>query len=184
MNKKSLDFAYRISFYCIKLFHDGALLRLFVKPEEVLSSLGLKNGDTVFEPGCGPGFFTLGAANVVGEKGQIYAYDVNPYAIRYLKKKLKKQGRNNVTAEERNAADTNLPDQSIDFAFITGIPRAVGGFDKLMNEVSRVLKSGGTFAYRSHGGGIDGFGEDELKSWNFFAVSENDSSGFQIFKKK
>jgi len=184
MNKRNLDFAYKIAFQSIKIVHDGALIRSLVKPDKILSSLGLNKGDTVFEPGCGPGFFTIGAARATGNKGHVYAYDVNPYAIRYLQKKLDRQNVKNVTAEERNAASTNLPGQSIDFAFITGIPRAVGGFDKLMDEVSRLLKLGGILAYRSHGGDKKQFTEKEIKTWLLTPVPAMDSNRFKIFKKR
>lgn len=183
MDKKKSDLIYKISFRCIKIMHDGILIRLLVNPARVLTTLGLKRGDTVFEPGCGPGFFTVGAVQVVGDKGHVYSYDINPYAIQYLQKKLVRNDLQNVTTEERNAADTNLPGESVDFAFITGIPRAIGGFDKLMNEISRILKPGGLFAYRSHNKGKNGFTAKELESWQFVPVPEKNSNKFKIFKK-
>jgi ubiquinone/menaquinone biosynthesis C-methylase UbiE len=183
MNERDLNLAYKISFHCIKMMHDGMLLKLFIKPDRVLAALGLKEGDTVFEPGCGPGFFSIGAAQVVGDKGHICAYDVNPYAIRYLQKKLDKKQMYNVSAELCNAADSNLPDRSIDFAFITGVPHAVGGFDKLMDEVSRTLKIGGIFAFRSHGRGKTGFSPEKLERWQLIHVPEKDKDGFKLFKK-
>lgn len=183
MNEEKMNLAHKISFACIRMMHDGALLKAMVKPDNVLSELGLKNGDTVFEPGCGPGFFTVGASVVAGEEGCVYAYDVNPYAIRYLNKKLEKKGIRNVTVEERNASATGLLDDSVDFAFITGIPRAVGGFDELMQEVSRLLKPGGIFAFRSHDRGQSGFSTNELERWNLLPVPDKDCNRFQVFKK-
>ncbi len=183
MNEKQLNIGYKISFHSIKFMHDGVLIRSLVKPDKVLTGLGLKKDDVVFEPGCGPGFFTVGAAQVAGDKGHVFSYDVNPYAIRYLRKKLNRKGLNNVTAEVCNASDSNLPDESVDFAFITGIPRAVGGFNKLMEEISRTLKPGGIFAYRSHGRGKTGFTSKELELWQLVPVPEKDSNGFKIFRK-
>lgn len=184
MNETNMNLAYKISFHCIKMVHDGILIRSMVEPDRVLAELGLKDGDTVFEPGCGPGFFTLGAARLVGDGGWVYAYDVNPYAIRYLQKKLKNKGLQNVTAKERNAADTEMSKQSVDFIFITGIPRAVGGFDKLMDEVSRLLKPSGTFAYRVHGNGQKGFSDEELRKWQLVRVQEKDCNRFKVFYKE
>lgn len=59
MDKRKSNLIYKISFRCIKIMHDCILLRLLVKPEHVLSALGLKSGDTVIEPGCGPGVFSV-----------------------------------------------------------------------------------------------------------------------------
>jgi ubiquinone/menaquinone biosynthesis C-methylase UbiE len=184
MTAKNLDFVYKVSFACIKMMHDGMLLKLLVKPDKVLAALGLKNGDTVFEPGCGPGFFTIGAAQVVGDKGHVYAFDVNPYAIRYLQKKLDTVDMDNVTSALCNAAESNLPEQSIDFAFITGIPHAVGGFDKMMKEISRTLKTGGIFAYRGKRRPENKFSTQELESWRLMSIPEKKSNGFKVFIKE
>ena len=181
LDNKKLDLIYRIAFHSIKMMHDGPLLRLLVNPGSLLEDLGLRPGDTVLEPGCGPGFFSVGAAAAVGGEGRVYSYDVNPYAIRYLRKKLDRKGLRQVTAEARNAADSGLPDASVDFSFITGIPRALGGFDRLMNEIIRTLKPGGIFAYRGHGGGRSGFDPEELKSWQL--VSQGKVRGFAVFRK-
>jgi len=182
MNERQRDLVHRIAFHSIKMMHDGPLLRLMVKPERLLAQLGLRSGHTVFEPGCGPGFFSTAAAEIVGSGGQVYSCDVNPYAVRYLRKKLESRGLQNVvTAEVRNAADTGLAAESVDFAFITGIPHAVGGFDRLMREVSRVLKPGGIFAYRGHGRGKNAFSPGELEAWKL--VPEEKVRGFSVYRK-
>ena len=47
-----------------------------LKPEELLRSLGLRAGQTIADIGCGPGFFTVPAARIVGEDGHVYAADI------------------------------------------------------------------------------------------------------------
>lgn len=183
MQERQRGFVDRIAFHSIKMMHDGPLLRLLVKPERLLAQLGLRAGHTVFEPGCGPGFFSTAAAEVVGISGRVYSYDVNPYAVRYLRKKLESSGLQKVvTAEVRNAADTGLKAESVDFAFITGIPHAVGGFDRLMLEISRTLKSGGIFAYRGHAGVKEKFSPGELEAWKL--VPAEKVRGFSVYRKK
>ena len=43
---------------------------------EFLRSIGVDKGKTVADLGCGPGFFTLPLAELVGPTGQVYAVDV------------------------------------------------------------------------------------------------------------
>jgi len=183
MNERNRDLIHRIAFHSIKMMHDGPLLRLLVKPDRLLAQLGLRAGHTVFEPGCGPGFFSIGAAEAVGTGGHVYSCDVNPYAVRYLRKKLERRGLQRiVTAEVRNGADSGLPAHSVDFAFITGIPHAVGGFDRLMMEVARILKPGGIFAYRGHGGVKEKFSHEELETWSL--IPGKRVRGFALFRKR
>lgn len=44
------------------------------------------------EVGCGPGFFTIPAAEIVGGGGSIYAVDVHPAAIARVKKRVESGG--------------------------------------------------------------------------------------------
>ena len=149
------DRNFKISFSIIRFMHDNWLLRQLVDSAALLRSLGLKDGDTVFEVGCGPGFYTMGAAKVTGSEGTVYAYDVNPYAIRYVRRKVKNAGFDNVKVENKTATDTGLPDASIDFAFVVGVPHIVGGAQCLLDEIARVVKQGGLLAYRPSRGNKD-----------------------------
>jgi len=144
--QRSQDLNYRIAFRMIRAVHDGWLIHRLVDPVELLRTLGAKHGDRVFEIGCGPGFYTVGASTAVGSEGIVYAFDINPYAIRYLRKKLNKLGITNVIAEIRNANESGLPDASVDFAFLFGVPRVTGGVDQLIQEITRLLKPNGILA--------------------------------------
>ena len=77
------NFAFRI----ISRMHDNPFLPLFRNPDKLLKAAGLKSGQKVLEVGCGPGFFTIPAAKIVGEEGFVYAVDVHPLAIRRVKAK-------------------------------------------------------------------------------------------------
>jgi len=77
----------RIEFMFISIMHE-TLYGLFMKPEKLLVPAGIKKDQQVLEVGCGPGFFTIPAAEMVGEKGMVYAIDINPYAIKKVEKKI------------------------------------------------------------------------------------------------
>lgn len=152
----------RIAFACIRAVHDGWLMHRLVDPAEVLTGAGLRQGDTVFEIGCGPGFFTLAASQVVGPGGQVFAYDVNPYAVAHVQEKAAKLGLSNVTVRLANAAESGLPANSVDFAFLFGVPRIADGLCPLVAEVARVLRPGGTFTVRTKSRNSDDLQTDVL----------------------
>jgi len=132
----------KISFKMISFMHE-TLYGIFRDPVSTLESAGLAQGQSVLEIGCGPGFFTIPAARIVGNQGSVLSIDVNSVAIAHVKEKIAQSGLDNVRAERLNASDTGLPDSSIDLAFVFGLPRAEGGFEPLWKEVKRVLRPGG-----------------------------------------
>ncbi len=56
-------------------FLDNFIRRLFQNPKKIVGPY-IKPGDTVVDMGCGPGFFSIEMAHMVGETGQIFAVDL------------------------------------------------------------------------------------------------------------
>lgn len=54
---------------------DNPLRRLYQDPEKILSPL-ISVGDRILDLGCGMGFLTIPAADLVGEKGEVVAVDL------------------------------------------------------------------------------------------------------------
>ena len=48
----------------------------FIKPQNIVAQMGLKTGQTVADFGSGSGFYTLSAAQMVGNTGRVLAVDV------------------------------------------------------------------------------------------------------------
>ena len=135
------------SFKIISLMHDNPLLPIFRNSYRLLKAAGLKPGQKVVEVGCGPGFFTIPAARIVGEEGFVYAVDVHPLAIERVKEKIEKEGIKNVGPMLANASDTGLPDRSIDLAFLFGLRYIAGGLENVIAEIHRILKPGGVLSF-------------------------------------
>lgn len=51
---------------------------------------------TVLDFGCGPGGFSLAAANLVGPEGRVYAVDIHPLALEMVKRAARKLGIGNI----------------------------------------------------------------------------------------
>ena len=90
------------------LFHD--------KKGEVLLT-GIKRGNIILDYGCGIGFNTIPAAEIVGEEGTVYALDIHPLAIKSLEKKIKKKGLKNVKTILSDL-NTELPDEFVDIILL------------------------------------------------------------------
>ena len=75
----------------------------------VMDTLGILPGKSVADIGAGSGFFTVLAARRVGDRGTVYAEDINPEAIRYIDARLKKEGLHNVKTVLGKPDDPLLP---------------------------------------------------------------------------
>jgi 2-polyprenyl-3-methyl-5-hydroxy-6-metoxy-1,4-benzoquinol methylase len=70
---------------------------LFIRPKKVLGKINeIKNGASVLDYGCGPGSFTMAAAELVGEDGKVYAADIHPLAIHQVLKSASKKSLHNI----------------------------------------------------------------------------------------
>lgn len=77
--------------------HQGAFLldnwmrRILQPPHKILQG-HVKPGDTVVDLGCGPGFFTLPMARLVGPDGQVLAVDRQARMLDHVRRKADRQG--------------------------------------------------------------------------------------------
>ncbi|MBC8275885.1 MAG: class I SAM-dependent methyltransferase [Chloroflexi bacterium] len=136
-----------LAFWMISVMHDNPLLPIFRNPYKLLKAAGLKSGQKVLEVGCGPGFFTIPAAKIVGNEGLIYAVDIHPLAVERVKEKIEREGVENVKPVLGNASNTGLPDQSIDLAFLFGLRYIAGGLEDVISEMHRILKPGAVLSF-------------------------------------
>ncbi len=69
---------------------DNIFRRLFQNPQKIVGEY-VKKGDTIIDLGCGPGFFTIEMAKMVGPKGEVIAVDLQREMLAKLEKKAEKQ---------------------------------------------------------------------------------------------
>ena len=129
----------------ISLMHD-TFYGAFVNPYSLLTAAGLKQGQTVLEVGCGPGFFTIPAAKIVEADGHLYTLDFNPAAVERVKQKVEESVLTNIDVIHADAAKTGLPDANVDVAFLFGVLHSLKNLDTVLLEMHRVLKEGGIVA--------------------------------------
>lgn len=151
--------------------------RLFLPPSRLIKP-HVKEGQTAADLGCGPGFHTLALADHVGPRGKVYAVDVDPKAIRGLKKKADRRGLRNIETHIGSASDLGfIADGSIDFALSNGLlcSMAPKEHEAALAEMKRVLKPEGS-AYLSVAAG----------PWSYVDRAEWDKilEGFEVRWRK
>lgn len=66
---------------------DNFLRRLFQSPKKIVGPY-IKVGDTVMDLGCGPGFFTIEMAKMVGSPGNVIGVDLQKEMLAIVARKL------------------------------------------------------------------------------------------------
>ena len=79
------------------------------KPEEVLAGLGVAPGMSVADLGAGTGYFTVRLARAVGAEGKVFAVDVEPKLVGYLKARAERESLPQVATVLATPDDPKLP---------------------------------------------------------------------------
>ncbi len=134
--------------------------------EEEINLAGIGRGFYILDFGCGLGFNTIPAAKAVGKEGQVFALDFNKQAIKIVEKKISKNSLDNVKLIE-SSCDTGLGNKSIDLVYLHNTLPMIKEKQKVLKEITRVIKTGGKLSYMSRLGsrvyGEDTFSDSRLK---------------------
>lgn len=119
-------------------------LRRFIENPYSVVKRFVREGMVVADVGCGPGFYTIPIAEIVREKGKVYAVDANPKSIEVLKAKAVKRGLTNIIAKVSSASDLSfIPDSSVDFVLSKDVLCCMRDHEGAIKEISRILKPKG-----------------------------------------
>ena len=91
---------------------------VFDKKESIIQSLHIKPGMNIADIGAGTGLYTIPFAQLVGEKGIVYAVDISDDFIQNIKQRAKHHDLKNVVGHINNQKEIGLAQNSIDLAFI------------------------------------------------------------------
>ena len=77
--------------------------RKLLPANEILREAGVANGETVVDFGCGIGYFTIPALDIVGENGKVIAIDLSKERLEELKRRA--NGRKNLEIVNADSMD-------------------------------------------------------------------------------
>jgi ubiquinone/menaquinone biosynthesis C-methylase UbiE len=123
--------------------HDEAERRMWQNPEQILAEIGLKDGDTFVDVGCGEGFFTIPAARIVGESGRVHCVDVHGESIEKVKQRVQAEGLKNIVAKVARAEDTIFCEGYADVVFFGIDLHDFDNAPKVLANARRMLKPRG-----------------------------------------
>ena len=112
-------------------------------PQELLVEAGIRSAHTVVDIGCGPGFLTFPAAQIVGATGHVYAVDIEQKMIDLVSNEAAARGVIHISALIGSGTEVPLPDGSADFGICALVLHYSPDRDsrvKLLADARRVLR--------------------------------------------
>lgn len=121
---------------------DNKIRRWFQNPQKILGPY-IKEGMTVLDLGCGPGFFSLDIAQMVGDAGQVIAADVQEGMLQKVKVKIKDtELEDRITLHKCDKGRIAVSEQ-VDFILLFYLVHEVPSVSDLFNEIVAILKPKG-----------------------------------------
>ena len=121
---------------------DNFLRRLMHKPVKILRPF-IKEGMTVLDMGCGPGFFTAELARLVGEKGKVIAADLQQEMLDKMTLKASRFGLEKRVEPHKCQSESTGIDKKADFILAFWMAHEVPDQEKFIEEMKSLLNPGG-----------------------------------------
>jgi ubiquinone/menaquinone biosynthesis C-methylase UbiE len=157
---------------------DSGYRRRIQPPSQLIERSGIRKGMQVLDLGCGSGAFTTFIARAVGDKGKVYALDVQADMLKQLERKLsvpENRDIKNIKLIEGNAYELPFEDSSLDLVNMVTVLQEIPDRNKALQEVKRVLKPGGLFA-------VTELFPDPDYPWKSTTVKLGEAGGFVVDK--
>jgi predicted methyltransferase len=138
--------AYRLELLVIRL---RDLVR---SPAKVLLEAGARPGMIVLDFGCGPGGFSLAAAEIVGPKGRVYALDIHALALEAVRRATARRRVDNVQPVPASRI-ADVPGESIDMVLVYDvlhIDPQPDSAQEMLSAIHRLLKPKGVLSVGDH----------------------------------
>jgi len=116
---------------------------IFHLREEIVAAVGLKPGMAIADIGAGTGLFTLPFSNAVGEGGKVYAVEIARNFLEHIKARAARAKAANVETILATERSVELPDSSIDLAFICDVYHHFEFPQASLASLRKALKPGG-----------------------------------------
>ena len=113
-------------------------------PVEILNTIGVKKGIVVADLGCGPGFFTIPLASIVGPGGVVYAVDSDSDMLKHLRQNIEKSGLNEgvIRIVRADVSETGIPSHSVDLVLFVRLLHDIENKKLFLDEVRRICRPG------------------------------------------
>jgi ubiquinone/menaquinone biosynthesis C-methylase UbiE len=124
------------------------------RPDEIIRTMGLRDGDVVADLGCGTGWFARRLARAIAPTGRVFAIDIQPEMLDLMKGYLEKEGVTNVVPVLGASADPKVLPGTLDWVLMVDVYHELQEPKAMLARIRESLKPEGKVAlveYRAEG---------------------------------
>lgn len=133
---------------------------LWQKPDQIMDAVHVAERSTVADIGAGAGWFTIRLAQRVGPNGRVYAQDVQRLMLDAIKRRVQREGLQNVTTVQAHGNDPNLPAKTLDAILMVDAYQEVENRVIYLRNLANALKPTGRIGIVNWKPGRGGPGPD------------------------
>jgi ubiquinone/menaquinone biosynthesis C-methylase UbiE len=126
-----------------------------------MDAVRVADGSTVADIGAGAGWFTIRLAQRVGPKGLVYAQDVQRVMLDAIKRRVQREGLENVETKQAHGNDPNLPARTLDAILMVDAYQEVDNRVEYLRNLANALKPTGRIGIVNWKPGRGGPGPDD-----------------------
>ncbi len=117
------------------------------QPDRVAHEMNLGPGMVVADVGCGTGYFSFRLAKAVGEKGIVYATDINERSLSRLRSEIERRNVSGIDVRLSEPTDTKLPRAGVDAVLLCNVLHHVpeANRSEFLLDIARGLRVDGMF---------------------------------------
>ncbi len=146
--------------------------------ERVMDVLKIRAGSSVADIGAGSGWFTVRAARRVGERGSVFAVDINADFLKHIEVRAASEKLSNVRTVLGKEDDPLLPEKSVDAVLLLKTYHEVAQPVRLLARLRRSLREGALVGIIDRNGRGDDHGVERDT-----VVAEASQAGFSLVEE-
>jgi ubiquinone/menaquinone biosynthesis C-methylase UbiE len=125
---------------------DNYIRKKIHNPEKILSEY-IKPGYTVVDIGCGPGYFSIPMANMVGKEGKVISVDLQePMLLKLKSKAINKKIEDRIKLINCEVNDIKVEEKA-DFILTFWMVHEVDDVARLFQQIVKIMKPGAIYLF-------------------------------------
>jgi phosphatidylethanolamine/phosphatidyl-N-methylethanolamine N-methyltransferase len=134
-------------YYEFSHFYDLIFTRFFFpRIQSTISDLQIPAGSKILEVGVGTGL----SLSAYPRNAEVVGIDLAPEMLEQAQRKVAREGWRHIRLMQMNALDLEFPDGVFDYVTAFHVVSVIPDHDRLMKEIFRVCRPGGTVAIINH----------------------------------
>lgn len=157
------------------------------KPDQIMDALAIADGSRVADIGAGAGWFTIRLARRVGPNGIVYAQDVQRPMLEAIRRRVAKEGLQNVQTRLGQGSSPNLPANVLDAVLVVDVYPEVEDRVTLLKNLAASLKPNGRIGvvnYKPGRGGPGPSPEEGVRVDSAVVEADAQAAGLRVLARE